>query len=142
MIAGRCAGLDAVEVLCGPLDGLGGDRRGSYDVALVVGVLEYAGTGQGGGWWPGGAAQWGRRHPGPRRGQWYWPSRTDLGLKYLLGFPEDHLGLPWVGWEGYRDGEPTTWSRRELAQMLSDAGLRAQRVALPLSPTTSSLRWC
>ena len=54
-----------------------------------------------------------------------------LGLKYLLGFPEDHLDLPRVGWEGYRSGEPTTWSRRELAEMLADAGLTAQRWLYP-----------
>ena len=130
LIAGRCAGLDSVEVLCGPLEGLGEDRRRSYDVALVVGVLEYAGTGQGGG---GGPAELlsgvvDTLAPG---GAVVLAIENRLGLKYLLGFPEDHLGLPWVGWEGYRDGEPTTWSRRELAQMLSDAGLRAQRWLYP-----------
>ena len=130
LIAGRCAGLDSVEVLCGPLDGLGDDRRGAYDVALAVGVLEYASTGQGGGGGPaellGGVVD--TLTPG---GVAVVAIENRLGLKYLLGFPEDHLGLPWVGWDGYRDGEPTTWSRRELAQMLADAGLTAQRWFYP-----------
>ena len=130
LIAHRCAGLDRVEVLCGPLDGLGDGRRGIYDVVLVVGVLEYAGTGPGGGRGtvallngvvdalaPGGVVAL--------------AIENRLGLKYLLGFPEDHLGLPWVGWEGYRDGEPTTWSKRELAQMLADAGLASQKWLFP-----------
>ena len=130
LIAHRCAGLEGVRVLCGPLDGLGDDRRGAYDVVLLVGVLEYAGTGQGGGEGP--AALLNRvvdaLAPG---GAVVLAIENRLGLKYLLGFPEDHLGLPWVGWEGYRDGEPTTWSRRELAQMLADAGLASQKWLFP-----------
>ena len=130
LIAHRCAGLDRVEVLCGPLDGLRDGRRGAYDVVLGVGVLEYAGTGQGGG----------RGHvafldglvdalaPG---GVVVLAIENRLGLKYLLGFPEDHLGLPWVGLEGYRPGDPTTWSRQELAEMLADAGLSAQKWLYP-----------
>ena len=29
---------------------------------------------------------------------------NQVGLKYLLSHPEDHLGLPWVGLEGYEEG--------------------------------------
>ena len=130
LIAHRCAGLSRVEVLCGPLDGLGDDRHGVYDVALVVGVLEYAGTGRGGG---GGTAELlnGVVDALAPDGVVVLAIENRLGLKYLLGFPEDHLGLPWVGWEGYRVGEPTTWSRRELAQMLANAGLDAQKWLFP-----------
>ncbi len=130
LIAHRCAGLEDVQILCGPLEALGDDRRGAYDVVLLVGVLEYAGTGHGGGEGP--AALLNRAvdalAPG---GVVVLAIENRLGLKYLLGFPEDHLGLPWVGWEGYRAGEPTTWSRRELAQMLADAGLAAQKWLYP-----------
>ncbi len=130
LIAHRCAGLQDVDVLCGPLDALGDGGREAYDVVLLVGVLEYAGTGQGGGGGP--AALLSRAvdalAPG---GVVVLAIENRLGLKYLLGFPEDHLGLPWVGWEGYRDGEPTTWSRRELAEMLADAGLGAQKWLYP-----------
>lgn len=130
LIAHRCAGLESVDVLCGPLDKLGAEGREAYDVVLLVGVLEYAGTSHGG-------------SDGPTEflslvEKWLAPGgvvvlaiENRLGLKYLLGFPEDHLGLPWVGWEGYRDGEPTTWSRRELAGMLEDAGLEAQKWMYP-----------
>ena len=130
LIAHRCAGLEGVDVLCGPLDKLGTDGREAYDVVLLVGVLEYAGTSHGGSDGP--AALLGLVE------KWLAPGgvvvlaiENRLGLKYLLGFPEDHLGLPWVGWEGYRDGEPTTWSRRELARMLADAGLAAQKWLYP-----------
>ena len=130
LIAHRCAGQEDVGVLCGPLEALGDDGREAYDVVLLVGVLEYAGTTHGGGSGP--AALLSRAvdalAPG---GVVVLAIENRLGLKYLLGFPEDHLGLPWVGWEGYRDGEPTTWSRRELAGMLADAGLAAQKWLYP-----------
>ncbi len=130
LIAHRCAGMEDVRVLCGPLEGLGDDSRGAYDVVLLVGVLEYSSTGQGGGAGP--EALLTRAvdalNPG---GVLVLAIENRLGLKYLLGFPEDHLGLPWVGWEGYRPGEPTTWSRRELAGMLADAGLADQQWLYP-----------
>lgn len=130
LIAHRCAGLNGVEVLCGPLDALSPDRRGAFDVALLVGVLEYAGTDHGGG--DGAAALLERVVDAlDLGGVVVLAIENRLGLKYLLGFPEDHLGLPWVGWEGYRGGEPTTWSRRELAQMLAEAGLAAQKWLYP-----------
>ncbi len=125
LISHRCAGLEGVEVLCGPLEGLGEDRRGTYDVALVVGALEYAGTGLGGG--QGAAALLSSVMDAlVPNGLLVLAIENRLGLKYLLGYPEDHLGLPWVGWEGYREGEPTTWSRKELGRMLSDRGLTSQ----------------
>lgn len=130
LIAHRCAGLQDVGVLCGPLEALGDGGREAYDVVLLVGVLEYAGTTHGGGDGP--AALLGRAVDAlAPDGVVVLAIENRLGLKYLLGFPEDHLGLPWVGWEGYRDGEPTTWSRRELAGMLADAGLGAQRWLFP-----------
>ncbi len=130
LIAHRCAGLGGVEVLCGPLDGLGHDRDGTYDVALLIGVLEYSGTASGGSGGPAALLEGvvGLLKPG---GVVVLAIENRLGLKYLLGYPEDHLGLPWVGWEGYRTGEPTTWSRRQLAQMLADAGLTAQKWLYP-----------
>ena len=130
LIAYRCAGLDGVEVLCGQLDGLDHDRAGAYDVALLIGVLEYSGTSSGGGGGPAALLERvaGLLKPG---GVVVMAIENRLGLKYLLGYPEDHLGMPWVGWEGYRAGEPTTWSRRQLARMLADAGLTAQKWLYP-----------
>ncbi|WP_419928327.1 methyltransferase domain-containing protein [Candidatus Poriferisocius sp.] len=130
LIAHRCAGLENVEVLCGPLHAMSEDWHESFDIVLVVGVLEYASTGSGGG--EGAAAFLSRVvdavAPG---GVVALAIENRLGLKYLLGFPEDHLGLPWAGLEGYRSDEPTTWSRRELSQMLANAGLAAQKWLFP-----------
>ncbi len=130
VVAHRCAGLDNVEVLCGPLGGLGPDRAGAYDMALVVGVLEYAGTDRGGG---GGAAELLAQAVDSLapNGVLVLAIENRLGLKYLLGFPEDHLGLPWAGCEDYREGGPVTWSRRELSRMLTEAGLDAQQWLYP-----------
>ncbi len=130
LIANRCAGLEGVEVLCGPLQELGDDRLGGYDLVLLVGVLEYASTPQGGSSGPTALLEMLTKYLAPN-GVVVLAIENRLGLKYLLGFPEDHLGLPWVGWEGYRNGEPTTWSRRELTQMLCDVGLLAQKWLYP-----------
>ncbi|MDE0237052.1 MAG: class I SAM-dependent methyltransferase, partial [bacterium] len=131
LIAHRCAGLEDVRVLCGPLGGLGDGGREAYDVVLLVGVLEYTGTGQGGGDGPASLLSRAVDALAPD-GVVVLAIENRLGLKYLLGFPEDHLGLPWVGWEGYRDGEPTTWSRRELAEILAAAGLGTQKWLNPI----------
>lgn len=130
LIAHRCAGLEGVDVLCGPLDKLGTEGREAYNVVLVVGVLEYAGTSHGGSDGPAAFLSLAEKWLAPD-GVVVLAIENRIGLKYLLGFPEDHLGLPWVGWEGYRDDEPTTWSRRELARMLADAGLAAQKWLYP-----------
>lgn len=48
---------------------------------------------------------------------------NQLGLKYLAGCPEDHLGLPMYGVEGrYRAGEPATFGRAALLEMIREAG--------------------
>ncbi|MCY4272982.1 MAG: class I SAM-dependent methyltransferase [bacterium] len=130
LIACRCAGLDAVRVLCGPLEGLADDERGAHDVVLMVGVLEYAGTASGGGAGPAALLDRAVDALAPD-GVLVLAIENRLGLKYLLGFPEDHLGLPWAGLEGYRHGEPATWARRELARMLAGAGLSAQKWLFP-----------
>lgn len=130
LIAHRCAGLDGVEILCGSLYHLGDDRRGEFDVVLAVGVLEYAGSAQGGGQGPDALLRQLADALAPG-GVVVLAIENRLGLKYLLGFPEDHLGLPWAGLEDRRPGEPTTWSRRELARMLDRVGLTAQKWLYP-----------
>ena len=63
---------------------------------------------------------------------------NQLGLKYLLGYGEDHLGEPWAGVEGYRTPPvparatgPRTWSRRRLGGLLAQAGFPSQRWLFP-----------
>lgn len=57
-----------------------------------------------------------------------------FGLKYLCGASEDHLQKPYVGINGYKEPKtPTTFSKYELQQMLSNVGLAKNRFyyALP-----------
>lgn len=57
---------------------------------------------------------------------------NQLGLKYLLGYGEDHAGEPWLGVEGY-PGPPAarTFSRAGLGRDLGRAGFPAQRFLFP-----------
>lgn len=127
--AARCDGLDNVEVVCGPIESFAdGDPGGDgFDVVLCVGVLEYAGTGAG--------ELLGRLRRLTRpAGVLAVAIENQLGLKYLLGYGEDHLGQPWLGVEGYpgvAPGGPRTWSRRSLAARLDHAGFAAQRWLFP-----------
>lgn len=125
----RCAGLPAVEVVCGSLESFS-DPAG-FDLVCIVGVLEYAASGAGGAGThqdflakaatllrPGGAL--------------LIAIENQIGLKYLLGYREDHLGLPWIGLEGYPgDHGIRTFPRRVLSRMLTAAGLPAQTWLYP-----------
>ncbi len=60
-------------------------------------------------------------------------SRTRSALKYLLGYREDHLGLPWIGIEGYPgDHGIRTFPRRVLSRMLDAVGAPRADLAVPL----------
>lgn len=117
----RCDGLDNVEVLCGPIEAL--DDADGFDVVLCVGVLEYARR-------PDELLQTLRRLTRPG-GALVLAIENQLGLKYLLGYGEDHLGEPWTGVQGYRPDGPRTFSRRRLARMLGGAGFPEQRWLFP-----------
>ncbi len=127
--AARCAGLSNVEVICGTPDQLDDDE--GFDVVLLIGVLEYSGSSIGGAGGPEALLAAARGHLKPG-GALVVAIENQLGLKYLLGYAEDHLGAPFVGVEGYRSpGGIRTWTRRELGAMLGDAGLGAQRWLYP-----------
>lgn len=56
-----------------------------------------------------------------------------LGLKYLAGAPEDHLGVPMVGVENrYPEKGPRTYGRMELDDLLVQAGFAAREFLVPL----------
>lgn len=119
----RCSGMDGVEVVCGALDAFTDDD--GFDCVLCIGVLEYAG--------PDHAAFLRRLRDLTRPdGALVLAIENQLGLKYLLGYGEDHLGEPWVGVEAYpAGGTVRTFSRRQLSALLSDAGFDRQRWHFP-----------
>jgi SAM-dependent methyltransferase len=127
--AARCEGLGNVEVLCGPLDALEDDD--AFDLVVVCGVLEYSGAGIGGAGGPAAFLDAVRALCRPQ-GSVALAIENRVGLKYLLGYAEDHLGRPFAGIEGYRsDPGVRTWSRAELGSMLAAAGLGSQTWLFP-----------
>ncbi|HKE72613.1 MAG TPA: methyltransferase [Acidimicrobiales bacterium] len=125
----RCADLPNVTVLAGALGDL--DLAERFDVVLLVGVLEYSGAAAGGAGGPEEMLARARAHLAPG-GAVVVAIENQIGLKYLMGAHEDHLGRPWVGIEGYA-GPPgaRTWSRRQLGELLRGAGLDDQHWLAP-----------
>src|SRR5579875_713107 len=126
----RTSDQPAVQVLVGELADV--PATPSYDIVIVIGVLEYVG---------GGTAD-----PRPYAefldgikarlldgGTLVLAIENQLGVKYLVGSPEDHTNRVFDSVEGYpRGGRARTFSRRELEGMLRTAGLEpATRIAFP-----------
>ena len=128
--AARCRGLDNVTVAAGSLGDL--PAHHTFDLVLCIGVLEYA------------LARVGgehesaddfvamlRQHVEPH-GTVAVAIENQIGLKFLLGYPEDHLAKPWEGVEGYQ-GKPgvRTYSTRTLRMLLEHGGLGHQEWLYP-----------
>lgn len=127
----RCNDLKNVQVIIDEIKSLP-TSLGKFDVVTLIGVLEYA-----------------CRYGGPGAekdvlkiarsflkpgGFLVLAIENKLGLKYLGGVPEDHLQRSWVGvTTGYAENDVRTWSRRELQELLREAGFASceQFVALP-----------
>ncbi|KWR74839.1 MULTISPECIES: methyltransferase [Pseudomonas] len=57
---------------------------------------------------------------------------NQLGLKYFAGAPEDHLGVAMYGIEGrYRPGQPQTFGRHALAELVGRAGFSTLEFLAP-----------
>jgi len=125
----RCSDLDNVEVVCGALNDF--EDPTGFDLVIVIGVLEYAG----------GATVDDRdqleflRHAVSLlkpEGALVLAIENQLGLKYLLGYGEDHLEEPWAGIEGYPGDPPIrTFSRSTLRSLLHKSGVPVQRWLYP-----------
>jgi len=125
----RCQGLENVEVVCGALEAFE-DSEG-FDLVCLVGVLEYAGCGKGETAEPKAFLDHAARHLRPD-GALLVAIENQIGLKYLVGYEEDHLGRPWAGVEGYGQGEGVeTFSRRGLGGLLDACGLSNQTWFFP-----------
>jgi SAM-dependent methyltransferase len=120
--AARCAGLPNVSVTVGTIFDLD-ETTERFDIVVAVGLLEYTSSS------PGGAERFLQKARSllTPNGVVAIAIENAIGLKYLLGYAEDHVGLPWVSWEGYLGiDRARTYSRRELASMLSAVGLSQQ----------------
>ena len=104
-----------------------------YDVVVLVGVLEYSGLYVGGN---DPYAEFMRIIFGLLKpnGRVYIAIENRLGLKYFSGAPEDHLAIPYVGIDGYRNPEckVRTFSRSELATLVTSVGFAEPFFYYPL----------
>ncbi len=128
-VAERCRGMDQVEIICGDFKNFKSQQQ--FDIVLVVGVLEYAASAAGGGSTPTSFLNRVVACLGPE-GVVILAIENQVGLKYLLGGKEDHLGMAWVGIEGYPgDHGVRTWGRHSLGALLQEHGLPLQRWFFP-----------
>jgi len=117
--AARCKSLDNTTVVCDNFESLRVNHR--FDAIVVVGVLEYYRL-FGGETVPVAFLRHCRRFLKPS-GCLILAIENKLGLKYLCGAPEDHLGEPYFGVEDrYTDSTAITWGRSQLAASLRSAG--------------------
>lgn len=130
--ADRCRDLPNVQVVADTIQGFGSHTR--FATVVMIGVLEYSRMF--------GFEDEGRdpvdqmiEHlsglllPG---GQLVLAIENQLGLKYLAGFPEDHVGRRYFGVEDrYRGDTPVTFGRVELAARLAAGGLSEQEWYFP-----------
>lgn len=117
----RTRDLTGVEVFVGDLDDV--PELATYDVVVVVGVLEYVGRGAS------------DRAPYltfldkiaqrlAEGGSLALAIENRLGVKYLAGAPEDHTDRVFDSVEGYpRGGNAHTFNRRELESLMASVGL-------------------
>ncbi|WP_411959322.1 glycosyltransferase [Pseudomonas sp. s4] len=126
----RTRDLDKVVVLADRFADFATDER--FDIITMIGVLEYANL-----FTPGNApalrmVQRARELLKPG-GKLVIAIENQLGLKYLAGSPEDHVGLSMYGLENlYRAGQAETFGHTELLQILKDGGYSGVNTLLPL----------
>ena len=123
----RTRDLPGVAVLLGEVSDL--PEEPTYDIVVVVGVLEYVGHGTRD------SAPYlaflsdirARLKPG---GSLVLAIENKLGVKYFVGAPEDHTTQIFDSIEGYPRGEGArTFSRVELLELLDEAGLAGRALA-------------
>jgi SAM-dependent methyltransferase len=126
----RTDDLSNVQVVAEDL--LGIESKAQFDAVVVVGVLEYARLAG----LPGetGATTFLRHIKKFLKpdGVLFLAIENQLGLKYLAGDKEDHLGIPWFGVNDlYSADTAVTYGHAELCRHFSDAGFEAVRTWLP-----------
>ncbi len=120
----RVREFENAEIVNGSLEEYASEgHKEEFDVILLCGVLEYSGAIFGG-------------SDGPDKmlasvNQMLKPDgiliiaiENQLGMKYLLGYNEDHLATPWIGLSDYMldTGGIRTWTRSRLGELLSKGG--------------------
>jgi 2-polyprenyl-3-methyl-5-hydroxy-6-metoxy-1,4-benzoquinol methylase len=105
------------------------DLLGTFDVVVVIGVLEYSRV------YAGGEIPFLEKlksYCDPENGCMLLAIENQLGLKYFSGAPEDHLGQPYYGIEErYSVDTPKTFGKRALSKLLGENGFPYQHWYYP-----------
>lgn len=116
----RTRDLEQVDVVAERFDNFECDRK--FDFVTLIGVFEYAGIFTSGSNPPLTMLERARSFLKPN-GKLIIAIENKIGLKYLAGAPEDHVSVPFFGVEDrYRSGGVQTFGRRQLDQLLTEAG--------------------
>lgn len=124
----RCFDLDNVQVICASSEKL--PDLGKFDYVLLIGVLEYAQS------FLGSQGQKKLLDSCKDRlspvGSLFVAIENKLGLKYLAGAKEDHLGVPMLGINNaYPELGVLTFGRKELKDLLYGSGYQQIEEYLP-----------
>lgn len=115
----RCKELNNVEIVVGEIGDL--DKTIKYDLILIIGVLEYIGAKNSRKW----LSQINELLE--EDGSICLAIENRVGLKYFMGYPEDHTGNFWDGiLNYYQTDKPKTYSKKELKNLLISVGLKNQ----------------
>jgi 2-polyprenyl-3-methyl-5-hydroxy-6-metoxy-1,4-benzoquinol methylase len=120
----RMKDLGEVEIIVGRIEDL--VKSGEYDLILICGVLEYIGAEN--------SKEWLLKlieHLKPD-GTIVLAIENRMGLKYWLGYPEDHTGKLWDGLVDYEQSDlPRTYTKKELSKIFKDVGMDTQTFFYP-----------
>lgn len=127
--ASRTRGLDNVTVLAERFDDFRTDEL--FDAVTLIGVLEYASIFSDNED-PAHAMLARIRKLLKPNGKLFIAIENKLGLKYFAGALEDHLNIAMYGIENrYRQGEPRTFSKLELEQLIARSGFSSSETLSP-----------
>lgn len=129
--AARCSGLPNIQVIADNIHNLP-KEIGKFDVVTLIGVLEYAGLFDSDDS-PALTLLRKARNFLKEDGCLILAIENKMGLKYFAGIPEEHLNIAWGGIAGaYRKHDVKTFSRKELTNLLTEAGFSAYEQFLPV----------
>lgn len=127
--AERCRDLPNVRIYGDTLMDFASAER--FDFVCLIGVLEHAPVSIPGADPVGECLRIARHFLAPH-GQLILAIENQMGLKYFNGCREDHFGERYFGLHDlYREHQPITFGRRELAGRLAAAGFEQQRFYYP-----------
>lgn len=116
----RTRDLENVKIIVGEVNDL--DKQIKFDLIVIVGVLEYIGQKD--------SVNWLRSVCDLLEddGTLILAIENRMGIKYFMGYPEDHTGNYWEGILDYQSRDkPRTYSKHELAKLLKNVGLPYQK---------------